>query len=217
MSGPTPIAVFTRAPAPGQAKTRLIPLLGAEGAAAAQRDMTWRTLQTACAVPGAVVSLWCAGELDHPFLRQCGEHFGIALLPQSEGDLGMRMAACLRTLLLAHDRALLIGSDCPAFMAQHLAGAAAALDQARMVFTPAEDGGYVLVGARRGGLAPVCFEGMTWSVPQVMQASRERLRALGWRQGVEWMEMPTLWDVDTPADYARAKGMIGDGCMCRLG
>lgn len=207
MSGATAIAVFTRAPAPGQAKTRLIPLLGAEGAAAAQRDLAWRTLQAACAVPGAAVSLWCAGDLEHPFLRQCRDRFGIALLPQCEGDLGMRMADCLRTMLRAHDKALLIGSDCPVFTAQHLAGAAAALDRARMVYTPAEDGGYVLVGARRGGLVLECFEGMTWSVPQVMQASRERLRMLGWRRGVEWVEMPELWDVDTPEDYARAQAL----------
>jgi rSAM/selenodomain-associated transferase 1 len=211
MSAGFAIAIFTKAPLPGQVKTRLMPLLGAEGAAAAQRAMTWRCLQTACALPDAQVSLWCAGDLQHPFLQQCAAHFGIGLQAQSEGDLGMRMAHCLQSLLRSHQRALLIGSDCPAFTSAHLAQAAVALEHARMVFTPAEDGGYVLVGARRGGLAPACFEQMSWSVPQVMQASRARLRALGWRQGAEWREMPTLWDVDTPEDYARASGLLAQG------
>jgi rSAM/selenodomain-associated transferase 1 len=202
------IAVFTKAPVPGQTKTRLMPLLGAEGAAAAQRAMTWKTLETACAVPDAEVSLWCAGEIDHPFLLRCAAHFDVRLLAQCEGELGARMAHCLASVLEAHERALLIGSDCPAFNTDHLARAIASLDAARMVFTPAEDGGYVLVGARRGGLAMVCFDDMRWSVPQVMEDSRARLRKLGWRPGVDWREMETLWDVDTPEDYVRAEGLI---------
>jgi hypothetical protein len=204
MKASTQIAVFTKAPVPGAVKTRLIPLLGAEGAAAAQRRMTWQTLETACAVPDAQVSLWCAGDPGHPFLRECAAKFGVVLLPQCDGDLGARMAACLQALLRSHRKALLIGSDCPAFSADHLARALAALDAARMVFTPAEDGGYVLVGARRGGLAAAPFEDMRWSVPQVMEASRERLQALGWRRDADWREMETLWDVDGPGDWVRA-------------
>jgi hypothetical protein len=173
--------------------------------------MTWRTLETACAVPDAQVSLWCAGDLAHPFLRQCAARFGIALQPQCEGDLGMRMADCLQSLLQTHEKAILIGSDCPAFSAEHLARAAAALDTAHMVFTPAEDGGYVLVGARRDGLAKCCFEDMRWSVPQVMEVSRERLRAQGWRQGVDWREMEMLWDVDGPEDHARYLAWTDEG------
>ena len=105
-------------------------------------------LYMACnrAVPDAQVSLWCAGPIDHAFLRECGAHFNVPLLPQCEGDLGARMAHCLAGLLETHERALLIGSDCPAFTTEHLTQAVVALDAARMVFTPAEDGGYVLVG-----------------------------------------------------------------------
>jgi len=202
------IAVFTKAPVPGQAKTRLMPLLGAEGAAAAQRRMTWKTLETACSVAHAQVSLWCAGDINHPFLLECAAHFGVPLRAQSEGDLGARMAHCLSHLLREHERALLIGSDCPAFTADHLERAVAALDDARMVFTPAEDGGYVLVGARRGGLTTACFENMVWSVPEVMNVTRKRLLALEWRRDKDWRELETLWDVDTPEDYSRAETLI---------
>ena len=202
------IAIFTRAPVPGMAKTRLIPLLGEEGAARVQRQMTWRTLGTARALPDAQVSLWCAGDIGHPFLRECASHFGVPCLPQPDGDLGLRMADCLHTVLATHRKALLIGTDCPVFDAGALRSAALALDTARMVFTPAEDGGYVLVGARRGGLEERCFSEVAWSTAQVMAQTRERLQQGGWRSGQDWLEMPALWDVDTPADYLRALPLL---------
>jgi rSAM/selenodomain-associated transferase 1 len=201
------IAIFSRAPVPGAAKTRLIPLLGEEGAASAQRKMAWRTLETACAVPAASVSLWCAGDIGHPFQRECASHFNVPCLPQEEGDLGLRMAHCLQAVLATHRKALLIGTDCPAFDAAALKAAATALDTARMVFTPAEDGGYVLVGARRGGLEPRCFDEVAWSTAQVMEQTRQRLREAGVQQARDWHEMPALWDVDTPADYLRAQAL----------
>lgn len=202
------IAVFTRAPVPGASKTRLIPLLGEEGAAQVQRQMTWRTLHTACAVPGASVSLWCAGGIAHPFLDLCTRRFSVQRVPQQEGDLGQRMAGCLQTVLAAHDKALLIGTDCPAFTIDALRKAARALDTARMVFTPAEDGGYVLVGARRGDLETACFTGITWGSPQVMSQTRARCAAAGMAEGRDWQEMPCLWDVDLPPDYDRARSLL---------
>ncbi|MFL6717962.1 MAG: TIGR04282 family arsenosugar biosynthesis glycosyltransferase [Burkholderiaceae bacterium] len=205
------IAIFTRAPVPGAAKTRLIPLLGEEGAASAQRKMTWRTVQTACAVPDATVSLWCAGDIRHSFLEECACHFNVRRHAQAEGDLGLRMAHCLQTLLATHGKALLIGSDCPAFDSGALADAAQALDTARMVFTPAEDGGYVLAGARRGGLEPGCFGEVAWGTVHVMEQTRQRLRQAGWLAGRDWREMPALWDVDTPADYLRARPLLDAG------
>jgi rSAM/selenodomain-associated transferase 1 len=205
------IAIFSRAPVPGEAKTRLIPLLGEDGAADAQRAMTWRTLQTACAVADATVSLWCAGDMCHPFLEECASHFNLRRHAQADGDLGLRMAHCLQTLLATHGKALLIGSDCPAFDIGALVAAALALDAARMVFTPAEDGGYVLAGARRGGLEPSCFSDVAWSTAQVMDQTRQRLRQAGWLPGRDWREMPALWDVDTPADYLRARPLLGSG------
>ena len=205
------IAIFSRAPVPGAAKTRLIPLLGEEGAASAQRRMAWRTLETACAVPGASVSLWCAGDIDHPFLHACASHFKVPCLTQEEGDLGLRMEHCLQAVLATHRKALLIGTDCPAFDVGALEAALLALDAARMVFTPAEDGGYVLVGAQRGGLEPRCFSDVAWSTAEVMAQTRERLREAGWKSGQDWVEMPSLWDVDTPADYLRARPLLESG------
>lgn len=198
------VAIFTRAPVAGAAKTRLIPLLGAEGAARAQQAMTWHMLEMATALPDATVSLWCAGDVAHPFLQRCSAHFHVECVPQCDGDLGMRMADCLRRGLALHERVLLTGSDVPAMATTDLAQAAAALDHARMVFTPAEDGGYVLVGVRRGGLEAACFDDVMWGGADVMAQTRQRLAMRGWRTGHDWREMPALWDVDTPADFERA-------------
>lgn len=208
MTVPFHIAVFARAPQAGSAKTRLIPLLGEQGAAAAQRAMTLRTLATACSAAPGAVSLWVAGECGHAFFAECAQQYGVSCHAQSGVDLGARMAACLHTLLAQHPAVLLIGTDCPVMSGQDLQAAAQALQQgAALVFAPAEDGGYVLVGAQgphaAAGIAQA-FSAIDWGSPQVMAQTRARLAALGWQAGREWHETRTLWDVDTPADYRRA-------------
>jgi rSAM/selenodomain-associated transferase 1 len=207
------IAIFARTPVPGSVKTRLIPVLGAEGAARAQRQMLLRTLRTAQQAAAGNVSLWIAGDLTHPFLQDCSRDFGATLHSQCDGDLGLRMGDCLRRLLASEDKVLLTGSDCPAFTAQILTDAAAALGpRTDLVFGPAEDGGYVLVGARRhaDGAVPLALEAafrdIPWSTGDVMAITRQRLTALGIEAGATWHEMPALWDIDEPADYLRAQG-----------
>ena len=213
------IAIFAKSPIAGQVKTRLIPLLGAEGAAAAYRQMLLHALQIASDAASAQLSLWTSGAPDHPFLIECKNRYAVPLFQQSDGDLGDRMATCLRQLLQQHDRVLLIGSDCPVLSVADLKQAAAALQgSAQMVFTPAEDGGYVLVGMRRSNdvkavvdvshnaaKAGFCaFDNIAWSTTDVMAQTRERLTAQGWLNGYDWAELPTRWDVDEPADYQRA-------------
>jgi glycosyltransferase A (GT-A) superfamily protein (DUF2064 family) len=65
------------------------------------------------------------------------------------------------------------------------------------VVAPAEDGGYVLIGLARP--APGLFEGIAWSGPDVMEATRERAR----HERLDLAEMRTFWDVDRPEDVAR--------------
>jgi glycosyltransferase A (GT-A) superfamily protein (DUF2064 family) len=68
-----------------------------------------------------------------------------------------------------------------------------------MVFTPAEDGGYVLVGAQQD--YPQAFEGIDWGTEQVMAQTRKNLAAAH----ISWAEQPVLWDIDMPADVQRAR------------
>ncbi len=197
----TAIAVLARAPVPGAAKTRLVPRLGADGAAALQRRLTLRTLATATAAALGPVALFCAPDRHHAFFGECEERFGIPLRDQCAGDLGARMLQAFAALLPGRGRVLLVGTDCPALTAAHLARAAALLDGHDAVVWPAEDGGYVLIGLRRP--APELFTGIDWGSARVMAQTRERLRRLGWR----WAEAEPLWDVDRAEDYDRLAGV----------
>jgi len=194
----TALIVFARAPQPGAVKTRLIPLLGANGAAALHVRLVKHALASACEASPHRVELHCAPDASHPFFRFCADHYGVPIQAQAGSELGARMLAAFKQALCEHARVLLIGSDCPALTARHLRQAQRALDEGNdAVFVPCEDGGYALVGLRRA--EPALFEGMPWGGENVMAETRSRLTALGWR----WRELETLWDVDRPEDYAR--------------
>ena len=193
------LLVFARAPVPGAVKTRLIPALGAEGAADLHARLLARTLATAYAADLAPVELWCTPDADHPAFTGAAGDPGVTLRVQPAGDLGQRMRIALESTLADGGRALLVGCDCPALSVDDLAGAFTALADHDVVLGPAEDGGYVLVGARR--VSPVLFDGIEWGGPRVLRQTRGRLVALGWR----WHELRTLWDVDRPEDVVRCK------------
>jgi rSAM/selenodomain-associated transferase 1 len=191
------LAVFAKAPRPGEVKTRLASLLGEHGAADLHASLVHRALEVASAAHPSALELWCAPDAHDPFFVECARRHGCVLHEQSGGDLGERMAHAFESSL-AHGAALvLIGSDCPALEARHVLEAAAALRDHDAVFVPAEDGGYVLVGLARA--APSIFTRIAWGTPVVMRQTRERLAEAGLR----WRELETLWDVDRPDDYRR--------------
>jgi rSAM/selenodomain-associated transferase 1 len=196
---PIAIAILAKAPVAGLAKTRLIPSIGAHAAAVLQERLTERTVTTACAAETGPVTLWCAPDPSHISFRALAAQRHIDLRQQPNGDLGARMLAAMAANA---GPTLVIGSDCPAFTPQNLRKAADALrdgDQkdADVVLIPAEDGGYVLIGASRA--RPELFEGMIWGVPTVLADTRERIAALG----LACVELPALWDVDSESDLAR--------------
>lgn len=190
------VLVFARAPVAGAAKTRLIPALGARGAARLHRSLVLRALATARQAALGPVILCCAPDTQHRFFRALARR-GLRCMAQADGDLGVRMRRAFEAMLGAPT--LLIGSDCPALTPLHLRQAADALSDGRdAVFLPAEDGGYVLIGLAAAAPAAL-FEAMPWGEEAVMARTRERLRDLGWA----WSEPATLWDVDRPADLVR--------------
>ena len=175
----TRIVVFAREPRAGRVKTRLIPLLGAAGAARLHARLVARTLATARAARLGTVELWQSR-------RQRG------------ADLGDRMHHAFARSLRRAARVILVGTDCPALGAADLRRAARWLaGGADAVLAPAEDGGYALIALRR--VSPRLFAGVEWGSARVMAQTRERLAALGWR----WRELPEVWDVDRPEDFRR--------------
>jgi len=206
---PVALAVLARAPVAGSVKTRLIPALGADGAAALQERLIERTVATACAAAIGPVTVWMTPATPHPCFTALAARHPIALAAQPDGDLGARMlAACAA----AGGPAIVIGTDCPALTAAHLREAADVLRAGTdAVVIPAEDGGYVLIGSRRP--QPGLFAGMTWSSDTVMAETRRRLA----HYGLTWRELPPLWDVDRPEDIARLRaaglGHLTDGLI----
>ena len=196
--GGTTVIVFARAPRPGAVKTRLVPLLGEEGAAALHARLVEHALATVRAAAFSRIELHCTPDTDDAFLRCCAGRYGAALVPQAAGGLGARMLAAFEIALAAHARVLLVGADCPALTARHLHQAETALrGGADAAFVPCEDGGYALIGL--GRVKAGLFDGIAWGGATVMAETRARLAALGWR----WRELETLWDVDRPEDYVR--------------
>ncbi len=216
---PCGIAVFARAPIAGEAKTRLAPLLGKEGAASLHAALVRLTLRNAVAAKIAKdeivkdqigegeikigeITLWCAPDVTHPFFHSCSAEFGIGLREQAPGDLGERMLAAFAA---RRGDLLLIGTDCPISTPGLLRRCAAQLRAGfDAVFLPAEDGGYGLVGLGRP--IPALFEGVTWGSASVMEETRARLRA----HKLAWSEPAVIWDVDRPQDVERllASGLL---------
>lgn len=186
---PARIVIFAKEPSAGRVKTRLIPALGAEGAARLAREMLARTLEEASA-SGLRVELCgepdAADWSDAPVLRTA----------QGEGDLGERLARAAKRVIGEGEDVLLIGADCPALDRERLRAAAAALEEHDAAIHPAEDGGYVLLGLRC--YDPSLFRGIAWSTAGVAAATIARIEALAWSCFVG----ETLADVDEPADLA---------------
>jgi rSAM/selenodomain-associated transferase 1 len=205
------IAVMAKAPVPGLAKTRLVPTLGAEGAALLAEQLLRHAVAQAVAAGLGPVTLWCTPDAGHAAFVGLQRSHGLALAVQAGTDLGQRMAHIfaaaqpLRGAAAAADpgpAVLLMGTDLPGLTAATLQAAAAALAAgADAAFVPALDGGYGLVGLaataiRRPGALDALFADMRWSTPQVMADTRLRLHAAGLRHA----ELPPVADIDTPDD-----------------
>lgn len=191
------VAILARAPIPGACKTRLIPALGADGAAQLHRWLLQRTVAMAVVADIGPVTLWCAGDPRHPDFAQCRAYGSVTVRRQPDGDLGRRMLLALRKTSAAGGT-LVVGTDCPALTAAHLRLAAQSLAGRDAVVFPAEDGGYVLIGMRGEPLA-AAFSGVDWGTERVMAQTRQRLGDRACR----WIEPLTLWDVDRPEDLER--------------
>ncbi len=189
------VIVMAKAPRAGFAKTRLAPALGADGAARVAHRLLDHALAQALAAGLGPVEL-CAAPTAADRAFYAWRHLPLQWSDQGDGDLGARMARALGRAVATDGCALLIGSDAPALDAAMLRAAAEALAIHDAVFVPAFDGGYALVGVRRA--ADALFDGIAWSTPHVMAATRARLRALGWTHA----ELPPVADVDEPTDLA---------------
>ncbi len=201
------ILIFTRYPRPGRVKSRLIPALGAEGATDLQRAMAGQVAGRAWALGTADPNLRVKVLAEDATPAEMRVWLGpLASSPQGEGDLGERMARATEAEFARGARkVLVIGTDCPRMDERTLLAARAALDRTPLVFVPAEDGGYVLVGMTRP--CPAIFDGIAWGGPEVLAASLGQATAAG----CSYILLPALPDVDTPDDLPDAHAALDEG------
>ncbi|MBI4936849.1 MAG: TIGR04282 family arsenosugar biosynthesis glycosyltransferase [Nitrosomonadales bacterium] len=194
---PVRIIIFAKAPQPGFAKTRLIPVLGPEGAAKLACRMLQHTL--ACAVDAAVgpVELRVMPEIASPAWLGTEIAQEIEIADQGGGDLGERLARAAQRALERGETVLLIGTDCIEMSALLLRDAAATLECNDAVIYPAADGGYVLLGL--ASFHPSLFNDIAWSTESVARETIKRIGLLGWSLETG----PQLHDVDRPGDLKR--------------
>jgi hypothetical protein len=208
------IVIMAKAPEPGRVKTRLIPALGAEGAARLARRMLAETVDQAFRAGVGPVEVCAAPDAGHPLfamlrdapaagdpaaarparIARTANGARLAWSSQGDGDLGERMDRASRRALARDPRVLVIGTDAPRLDAVRLQEAAEALARHDVVVIPALDGGYVLIGLSRP--LPELFEAMPWSTPAVMEETRRRMR----QHALRWWEGAALPDVDEPDD-----------------
>ena len=190
------LVIFTRYPQPGKTKTRLIPALGAEGAANLQRQMTEYTLskvkkfQESAAISFEV--RFAGGDLQ---LMQnwLGTELNYQL--QGEGDLGKRMEnSFLSAFNQGAQEVVIIGIDCPGVNAVVLKEAFEKLQHCDLLLGPAVDGGYYLIGLRRA--IGQLFTNIDWGSAKVLQQTVDIAQQLNLL--VAYLQ--TLADVDRPED-----------------
>ncbi len=190
------LIVFTRFPSSGQSKTRLIPALGAQGASDLHARMAEHTLGLARVFenkhPGSVEIHFTGGD-ESRVRAWLGAD--LKYVNQESGNLGDRLQHAFKLgFAQGSRRVIVIGTDCPDLSIAHLNAAFAALKKYDVVFGPALDGGYYLIGLCR--LAPQLFYDIPWGDDRVLERSLAQARAAGFRIKT----LNPLQDVDTPED-----------------
>ena len=188
------LVLFVRAPQLGSGKRRLARAIGDVATVRFERMMIALLLRRLAADRRWRLRIAVTPDKAR---RQAGRwRRGVEVTSQGSGDLGIRM----RRTLSASPRGpvVLVGGDIPALAARHVAAAFHLLGQHALVFGPAEDGGFWLVGARCGPRLPSLFERVRWSGPFALADTLARLPR---RVSVGFVDR--LEDVDDGEAYRR--------------
>ncbi|MCC5847275.1 MAG: TIGR04282 family arsenosugar biosynthesis glycosyltransferase [Verrucomicrobia bacterium] len=194
---PPVVLLFVKAPDPGRVKTRLAKDLGNEAAVAVYRQLVERQLQQ---IPKA----WHTRIVYDPpeALKRFQAWLGADrdYEAQCEGDLGARLQTAVHGAFAeGTERVFCIGADCPSLNVETFETALQTLQgETDLVFAPAEDGGYVLLGLNKE--IPAIFEGIPWSQPDTLKVSQAQAEQNGYRVAL----LPPHFDIDTRADLERA-------------
>ena len=205
MGSATGVLIMTKAPRPGEAKTRLEPLLGHRGSVELQRELIRHTVG------------WAAGVADHTWVAyspvDAGAELGelvpanAHLFPQADGHLGRRLLHAVgRVADMFGGRLAVIGTDAPLLGASQLESVFSRLIGGHdACLVPALDGGYCLIGLSRPIGLPFHLPAGAWGGPRVLELTLKLLEGAGYRTA----QLPAVSDLDVPTDVHR---LLADPC-----
>jgi rSAM/selenodomain-associated transferase 1 len=187
------VIVFLRAPELGRVKSRLAATVGPAQALVIYRELLELTLTTMRSHPQVELRVTpdesIAGQ--EPLLQP-----GWRRTPQGAGDLGERLERAVQDAFAAKPTpVVVIGCDCPELTEDDLIDAGRLLATRDVVFGPATDGGYWLIGLKRP--MPELFRGISWGTSRVLPQSLDSAQRLG----LNWGLLRELDDIDTEADW----------------
>ena len=191
--------VLSKAPVAGDVKTRLIPALGKQVACDVYCQLLKRLQETLCKLitsKGGNVALWVAGDCNHEAFNSW---IDIATFYQqpTNADLGERMSMAVQSSMSRGRIPVLIGVDVPDLTESYLSNCLEQLANHELVISPAEDGGYGLLGMKRfySGL----FVNKNWGANTVFESTKSDIESLK----ISATYLPLVWDVDEIADVER--------------
>ncbi len=194
------LVLFVRAPALGHGKRRLAKDIGDLAAVRFERLMIARLLRRLAVDRRWDLRIAVTPDRDRRHARHWRR--GIEVFGQGDGDLGRRMRNAIADA--PRGPVVLVGSDIPALGPYHITNAFRLLGAHDLVFGPAADGGFWLVGARRRPHLPFLFERVRWSSPHALADTLASLP-----RGIAVGLIESLEDVDDGDAYHRLRPARG--------
>jgi len=195
------LGIMTKAPLPGQVKTRLSPPLTPEEAAHLNicflRD-TAASITKACGGKARGVGVYTPHGAESAYIDILPREFD--LLPQRGEGFGERLASAAEDLFhCGFASVCLVDSDSPTVSSEDYATAVELLSKKAdcVVLGPSDDGGYYLIGMKQNYRR--LFEAIDWSTEHVLQQAKQRARELN----LEVSLLPTGYDIDDAATLRR--------------
>lgn len=198
--------LFAREPVPGFVKTRLAREIGVAAATSLYAAFL-SDLASCLTSPDRWEAVLAHAEFEPGPILLATFRPPWDLVPQGEGTLGERLArAVVRARMEGHRDVLLAGSDAPTLTSEDLAEAFGALaGNSDVVYAPAPDGGFSLVGMRGivdpAALFPI---GVRWSSPHALADSRRAAESRGYHVRL----LPTVPDIDEIKDLGNVEALF---------
>jgi len=189
------LIIIAKYPEKENVKTRLKGLMTDEQRVDLYVSLLTHTVEKLRSVPGTDTFIAYAPAAAENYFRD----FGTRLISLPEGDLGARMFHAFEEIFrLGYRKAVLVGADIPDLSADIIQRSFDLLSDKDIVYGPARDGGYYLVGMSR--LVREIFKNVPWSSELTLQKSLEQADRYNYSVGFTQM----LSDIDTMEDIKKA-------------